>query len=98
MQEMETQIVRREEQLNRMRPKYLQAIQDVKEINLEELFNVLFSYKKGDSPEAAVYVLAQAQTLLLRHKKLMDTISYFERMQDSMTNLRSKLPVERTIA
>jgi len=92
---LDKEILRREESISRLRPEYQKQSQAVQEFDYTPLVDVLFSYKAGESPEKAIYVLAQCQTLLIDQFRSLRAIKNFENLQAQLEKLKVARPVEQ---
>jgi len=92
---LDKEILRREEALSRLRSDYKKHLEAVQEFDYTPLVEVLFSYKAGESPEKAIYVLAQCQTLLLDQFKSLRAIRNFENHEAQLEKLKVARPIEQ---
>jgi hypothetical protein len=72
---------------SKMRTEYERAKIELAETDVSPAMVILFSYSKGDPPEAAVYVLAQCQMILARYRALTHMVTAYEREHDLLARL-----------
>lgn len=87
-------LARRQSALNEKRIKYEHAKSRIGLADFLPALDLVFSYKKGDPPEAALFILAQCQVLLREARELCNTITHYERELANLNKLSKLIPVD----
>ena len=92
---VESAVNRRMDELDKLRGKY----QEAKALTvgrdgaaIRKLFSLVTSYKAGEPPEKAVYILAQAAMLVAEDAKPFLVVDDYERREQSLTKMKEQLP------
>ncbi|MEO0080304.1 MAG: hypothetical protein ABIK44_06480 [candidate division WOR-3 bacterium] len=93
---MREEIIKREEEIRRLRPAYQKALEVVNNSKvLRELVQLLSSYRCGEPPEKAVYILGQCSVVMKEVAEAFRVVEDFEQRERSLEKLRESFPVIR---
>lgn len=85
---IEHHIKQLEESLARNKEKYAKALYDRESMDIKPVIDLVFNYRKGDSPEHAIFLLAQCQLLLKPFREIIGTIAHYEQELETLNKLK----------